>query len=75
MRSGEQNGVFGDYGSNSSPPRFDRYFHLMDGAWYVESPSGEYGPFRYRRDAEQFARALLDEPSAKHCWNEASSGT
>ena len=51
---------------NSRPKsRWQRYFHVMDGEWYIESRSGQYGPFRNPRDAEQFANALLEEPVTK----------
>ena len=47
--------------------RSNRYFHVMNDGWYVESRSGQYGPFRYHKDAEQFVRALLDdEPVRNH---------
>ena len=48
-----------------SPLQVDHFIYVMDGDWYIESRSGEYGPFQNIRDAEQFAGTLPDEPSAK----------
>jgi len=65
MRGRARNQGTSEYGKFPSPPHVNRYFQVTADGWYVESPSGEYGPFRNHRDAEQFARALLDEPPVK----------